>query len=95
MEKICSIKLVTGEELVCSVIEIMEFDSHTSVAIHNPLKITHRSSSRKTDSDILFKFSEEVSLISDTYINFSYYKCGAGEKGCLYDADCKSGYYCK
>lgn len=57
MEKICSIKLVTGEELVCSVIEIMEFDSHTSVAIHNPLKITHRSSSRKTDSDILFKFS--------------------------------------
>lgn len=57
MEKICSIKLVTGEEIVCEVIEIMEFDSHTSVAIHNPLKITHRSSSRKSSNDLSFKFS--------------------------------------
>lgn len=57
MEKICSIKLVSGEEIVCTVIEVLDFDSHTSVAIYNPLKITQRSSSRKSPNDILFKFS--------------------------------------
>lgn len=57
MEKICSIKLITGEEIVCEVIEIMDFDSHTSVAIHNPIKITHRTSSRKSSTDLSFKFS--------------------------------------
>lgn len=57
MEKICSIKLVTGEELVCTVIEIIDNDSHTSVAIYNPLKISIRSTTRKSTSNILYKFS--------------------------------------
>ena len=57
MEKICSIKLVTGEELVCDVIEIIDSNKHTSVAIYNPLVITHRASSRKSSTDIAFKFS--------------------------------------
>lgn len=57
MEKICSIKLVTGEELVCTVIEIVESTSHTSVAIYNPLKITTRSTTRKSTTDVSFKFS--------------------------------------
>ena len=57
MEKICSIKLVTGEELVCTVIEIVESTSHTSVAIYNPLKISIRSSTRKTTNEVSYKFS--------------------------------------
>lgn len=57
MEKICSIKLVTGEELVCTVIEIIDNDSHTSVAIYNPLKISIRSTTRKSTNNILYKFS--------------------------------------
>lgn len=57
MEKICSIKLVSGEEIVCNVIEIMEFENHTSVAIQNPLKITYRSSSRKNTIGSEYKFS--------------------------------------
>ena len=57
MEKICSIKLVTGEELVCTVIEIVDCTSHTSVAIYNPLKISVRSTTRKTLNDVSFKFS--------------------------------------
>ena len=58
MEKICSIKLVSGEEIVCNVIEIMEFGTHTSVAIHNPVKISHRSSTRKSSNEFPYKFSE-------------------------------------
>ena len=57
MEKICSIKLVSGEEIVCSVLEIMEFDTYTSVAIHNPLKISFRNSSRKNSAKAEYKFS--------------------------------------
>ena len=57
MEKICSIKLVSGEEIVCNVLEIMEFDNHISVAIHNPLKISYRASSRKGSSEFNYKFS--------------------------------------
>lgn len=57
MEKICSIKLVTGEEIVCSVIEIIESDNHTSVAIYNPLKIALRTSVRKGSTKLEYKFS--------------------------------------
>ena len=57
MEKICSIKLVTGEEIVCTVIEIIDSGSHTSVAIYNPLKISIRSNTRKSVSDTSYKFS--------------------------------------
>ena len=56
MEKICSIKLISGEEIVCSVIEIIEGSSFTSVAIYNPVKIVLQQASRKSTADFTFKF---------------------------------------
>ena len=88
-EKICSIKLVSGEEIVCSVLEIMEFETYTSVAIHNPLKITYRSSSRKNSANAEYKFSPWLVVDKSDLLELNLNKiitiCEVEDIGILYD----------